>query len=220
MKKLIYSLMVMFAASVVTSCDKLVDVGILPEPTKYFIEMNMTYDDWELDNTFISTYNEWYWNIVNGDTLEFRVKENYDGKEEQTNFKLTRHNVPIPCNNEDEIHNVYLDFALSLQDIPLEEGTKYYFGDVEGVDTSDGVVASGHISMWGSMELQNSTIGWMKFTRLELTHDNDEGYADAYEIDLEFEFEVRDPETGEITLKVENGKVISNPGQWEVKYTY
>jgi hypothetical protein len=41
--------------------------------------------------------------------------------------------------------------------------------------------------------------------------------ADDYEIDLEFAFEVKDPETGEITLKVENGKVLANPGQWEVK---
>lgn len=178
--------------------------------------MNMTYDDWGLDNTFISTYQEWYWNIVNGDTLEFNVKENYDGKEWLTLFRLTRHNVPIPCNNEDKIHNVYLDFALSLQDISLQKGTKYYFGDVDGVDTSDGVVVSGRISMWGNMELQNSTSGWMKFARIELTHDNDEGYADDYEIDLEFAFEVKDPETGEITLKVENGNVFKNPGKWIV----
>ena len=215
MKK-IFTLLALVVAVVMTSCDKLVEVGILPEPTKYFIEMNMTYDDWGLDNTFISTYQEWYWNIVNGDTLEFNVKENYDGKEWLTLFRLTRHNVPIPCNNEDEIHNVYLDFALSLQDISLQKGTKYYFGDVDGVDTSDGVVVSGRISMWGGMELQNSTSGWMKFARIELTHDNDEGYADDYEIDLEFAFEVKDPETGEITLKVENGKIIANPGQWAV----
>ena len=79
MKKLMFSLMVMIAASVMTSCQKLQQIGALPEPTKYFIEMNMTYDDWGFDNTFISTYNEWYWNVVNGDTLEFKVKENYDG---------------------------------------------------------------------------------------------------------------------------------------------
>ena len=217
MKKLIFSLMVLVAASTMTSCEKLQQIGALPEPTKYFIEMNMTYDDWELDNTFISTYNEWYWNVVNGDTLEFKVKENYDGKEGLTTFMLTRHNVPIPCNNEDEVREVYIGFGLRLQDIPLQKDTKYYFGDVEGVDTSDGVVASGHISMWGGMELQKSTLGWIKFTRLELTHDNDEGFADDYEIDLEFAFEVKDPETGEVTLKVENGKILNNPGEWMVR---
>ncbi len=217
MKKLIYSLVVLVAASTMTSCEKLQQIGALPEPTKYFIEMNMTYDDWELDNTFISTYNEWYWNVVNGDTLEFKVKENYDGKEGLTTFMLTRHNVPIPCNNEDEVREVYIGFGLRLQDIPLQKDTKYYFGDVEGVDTSDGVVASGHISMWGGMELQKSTLGWIKFTRLELTHDNDEGFADDYEIDLEFAFEVKDPETGEVTLKVENGKILNNPGEWMVR---
>ena len=61
-----------------------------------------------------------------------------------------------------------------------------------------------------------STSGWIKFTRLELTHDNDEGFADDYEIDFEFEFEVKDPETGEVTLKVENGKILNNPGKWKV----
>ena len=212
MKKM-FTLLALVVAVVMTSCDKLVEVGILPEPTKYFIEMNMTYDDWGLDNTFVSTYNEWYWNVVNGDTLEFKLKENYDG---QTNFTLTRHNVPIPCNNEDEVHYVYIGFGLSLQDIPLQKDTKYYFGDVEGVDTSDGVITSGHISMWGSMELQKATLGWMKFTRLERTHDNDEGPTYDYEIDFEFEFEVKDPETGEVTLKVENGKVFKNPGKWTV----
>ena len=217
MKKLVYCLVVLVAASTMTSCEKLQQIGALPEPTKYFIEMNMTYDDWGLDNTFISTYNEWYWNVVNGDTLEFKVKENYDGKEGLTTFMLTRHNVPIPCNNEDEVHEVNIGFGLRLQDIPLQKDTKYYFGDVEGVDTSDGVVASGHISMWGGMELQKSTLGWIKFTRLELIHDNDEGYADDYEIDFEFEFEVKDPETGEVTLKVENGKILNNPGEWMVR---
>ena len=211
MKKL-FALLALVVVVVMTSCDKLVEIGVLPEPTKYFIEMNMTYDDWGLDNTFISTYQEWYWNIVNGDTLEFNVKENYDGKEWLTLFRLTRHNVPIPCVTQ----NVFIDYHLRLQDIPLEKGIKYYFGDVDGVDTSDGVVVSGRISMWGNMELQNSTSGWMKFARIELTHDNDEGYADDYEIDLEFAFEVKDPETGEITLKVENGKIIANPGQWAV----
>ena len=58
MKRFILYLVVMFAASVMTSCEKLREIGVLPEPTKYFIEMNMTYDDWGFDNTFISTYNE------------------------------------------------------------------------------------------------------------------------------------------------------------------
>lgn len=204
----------MVAVCSITSCDKLVEVGVLPEPTKYFIEMNMTYDDWGLDNTFISTYTEDRYNPIR-ETLDFSIKETYDNRR-LILFELTRENVPIPCNNEDEVHEVYIGFGLRLQDTPLQKDTKYYFGDVEGVDTSDGVVASGHISMWGGMELQKSTLGWIKFTCLELIHDNDEGYADDYKIDFEFEFEVKDPETGEITLKVENGKVIANPGQWQV----
>ena len=214
MKKIAYSLMVMIATSMMTSCNKLVEIGILPEPTKYFIEMNMTYDDWGLDNTFISTYTEEKYNPIR-ETLDFSIQETYDNGR-LILFGLTRENVPIPCNNDDETHKVYIVFGLSLQDIPLEEGTKYYFGNVEGIDTSDGVVASGNISMYGGMELQKSTSGWMKFTSLELTHDNAEGYADDYEIDLEFEFEVRDPETSDITLKVENGKILNNPGKWKV----
>ena len=217
MKKLFICLMAIVSASVITSCDKLRELGILSEPTKYFIEMNMTYEPFGLDNTFVSTFTEWYWNPVNGETLEFKIIENYDHSEGITYFHLKRPDIPIPCYIDDVEHYVTISFSLQLQDTALKEDTKYYFGDVADVDVGDGIIASdGRISMWGYTELMNSTSGWIKFTRLELTHDNDEGYADDYEIDLEFEFEVRDPETGEITLKVENGKVFNNPGERKV----
>ncbi|MBO5901371.1 MAG: hypothetical protein J6Q36_03020, partial [Alistipes sp.] len=64
MKKLVYCLMAMFAASVVTSCEKLREIGVLPEPTKYPIEMYVTSSKWGLDKTFISYDSEWYWNPV------------------------------------------------------------------------------------------------------------------------------------------------------------
>ena len=224
MKRLIYSLMVLVAASTMTSCDKLVDVGILPEPTKYPIEMYVTSSKWGLDKTFISCDSEWYWNPVNGDTLEFRIIE----KEGLICFGMERLNIMIPY-KDGESRPTSFNINIYLQDIPLEENIKYYVGDTDGIDISDGIPASNYIDSFGTnvsyMALNMSgvsgydmsTSGWLKFTRLELTHDNDEGYADDYEIDLEFEFEVKDPETGEVTLKVENGKVLANPGQWEVK---
>ena len=226
MKRSIICLMAMVAASVVTSCDKLVEIGVLPEPTKYPIEMYVTSSKWGLDKTFISCDSEWYWNPVNGDTLEFRILENRN--KGFICFGLERLNIMIPY-KDGESRPTSFNIRIYLQDIPLKENIKYYVGDTDGIDISDGIPASNYIDSFGTnvsyMALNMSgvsgydmsTSGWIKFTRLELIHDNDEGFADYYEIDFEFEFEVKDPETGEITLKVENGKVIANPGQWEVK---
>ena len=69
MKKLIFSIMAMVAASVVTSCDKLVEIGVLPEPTKYFIEMNMTYDE------FLEAFGEGFLEI-SVDYIPFSVFSN------------------------------------------------------------------------------------------------------------------------------------------------
>ena len=224
MKRLIYSLMVLVAASTMTSCEKLQQIGALPEPTKYPIEMYVTSSKWGLDKTFISYDSEWYWNPVNGDTLEFRIIEN----EGLICFGMERLNIMIPY-KDGESRPTSFNIGIYLQDIPLEENIKYYVGDTDGIDISDGIPASNYIDSFGTnvsyMALNMSgvsgydmsTSGWIKFTRLELIHDNDEGYADDYEIDFEFEFEVKDPETGEITLKVENGKVLNNPGKWKVQ---
>ena len=228
MKKLIYCLMAMFAASVVTSCEKLREIGVLPEPTKYPIEMYVTSSKWGLDKTFISYDSEWYWNPVNGDTLEFRITENFNRKEGLICFGMERLNIMIPY-KDGESRPTTFNITIYLQDIPLEENIKYYVGDTDGIDISDGIPASNYIDSFGTnvsyMALNMSgvsgydmsTSGWIKFTRIELIHDNDEGYADDYEIDFEFEFEVKDPETGEVTLKVENGKILNNPGEWMVR---
>ena len=227
MKKLIYCLMAMFAASVVTSCEKLREIGALPEPTKYPIEMYVTSSKWGLDKTFISCDSEWYWNPVNGATLEFRITENFNRNEGLICFGMERLNIMIPY-KDGESRPTRFNIGIYLQDIPLKENIKYYVGDTDGIDISDGIPVSNYIDSFGTnvsyMALNMSgvsgydmsTSGWIKFTRLELIHDNDEGFADDYEIDFEFEFEVKDPETGEITLKVENGKVLNNPGKWKV----
>ena len=217
--------MAIVAASVMTSCEKLQQIGALPEPTKYPIEMYVTSSKWGLDKTFISYDSEWYWNPVNGDTLEFRIMENRN--KGLICFGMERLNIMIPY-KDGELRPTRFHIGIYLQDIPLEENIKYYVGDTDGIDISDGIPASNYIDSFGTnvsyMALNMSgvsgddmsTSGWIKFTRLELTHDNDEGFADDYEIDLEFEFEVKDRETGEITLKVENGKILNNPGKWKV----
>ena len=227
MKKIAYSLMALVAVSVITSCEKLQQIGALPEPTKYPIEMYIISPKWGLDNTFISCDSEWYWNPVNGDTLEFRITENFNRKEGLICFGMERLNIMIPY-KDGESRPTSFNINIYLQDIPLEENIKYYVGDTDGIDISDGIPASNYIDSFGTnvsylalnmsgvSGYDKSSSGWIKFTRLELIHDNDEGYADDYEIDFEFEFEVKDPETGEVTLKVENGKVLNNPGKWKV----
>lgn len=217
MKKIITVLVVAFSC-VLTSCDKLKELGII-DSTKYFIEMKLTYDEWGFEDTFISTYTEYQFNPVRGDTLSGRVYEETPYEDVITTFDLQRENVPIRINDNSTLH-VYIGFKLFLQDIPLVEGEKYYFGDVNGIDTSDGVVVpnlynpmfNSSIAMWGAMDFQMSTFGWIKFTRIDINST----YQFDNAIDLEFEFEVKDPETGEITFKVEDGKIFDNPVKWTI----
>ena len=217
MKKIITVLVVAFSC-VLTSCDKLEELGII-DPTKYFIEMELTFDEWELENATISTYTDFTFNPVSGENMRFMIMENYnyDGR---TRFELSRDDIPIYC-KDNQLKELGLGFSLFLRDIPLIEGVKYYLGDVDEINTSDGVVVPDEdswtisgIRMWGDgIRTQRSTFGWMKFTRIEYVSKD---HYTGYEIDLEFEFEVKDPETGEITLKVENGKIFDNPGRWTV----
>ena len=228
MKRCLFCAAALALSYVTTSCDKLEDLGILPESQKYHIEMGITWQEWGLYKTFISNDTEWYWNIVTGDTLEFHITENNGGVEGLTTFGLTRRYISIPC-DDSVTREAVLSMRLYLQDIKLEEGVKYYFGDTEERDISDGVCASTYtdnygteissyiaLNMRGYTGYNSSTLGWVKFTKIELTHDNDEGFADAYDIDLQFGFEVKDPETGEIIQMVEHGNIIKNPGTWEV----
>ena len=170
----------MFAASTMTSCEKLRELGVLPEPTKYPIEMYVTSSKWGLDKTFISYDSEWYWNPVNGDTLEFRIMENRN--KGLICFGMERLNIMIPY-KDGELRPTRFHIGIYLQDIPLEENIKYYVGDTDGIDISDGIPASNYIDSFGTnvsyMALNMSgvsgydmsTSGWIKFTRLELIHE-------------------------------------------------
>lgn len=229
MKRFLFCAVALALSLTTTSCEKLENMGILPESKKYHIEMGVTWQEWGLYKSFISNDTEWYWNIVTGDTLEFHITENNGGVEGLTTFGLTRRYISIPC-NDSVAREAVLSMRLYLQDIKLAEGVKYYFGDTEDRDISDGICASTYtdnygteissyiaLNMRGYTGYNSSTFGWVKFTRIELTHDNDDGFADYYEIDLQFEFEVKDPETGEITQKVEYGNILKNPGDWVVR---
>ena len=225
MKKFTLYLLAMVAASVMTSCDKC-NEPICTKPnhnhTKSPIEMYVTCPDWSLYNEYIGTpYLKTEYPIIHDTyTGEFGLSYNYDGMAGVTKFTLNRQSLILegPYGTE----KLQITFRLYLpSDIPLELNKKYYFGNVEGVNTTDGVVVpncadkSGYelenrIILEKKVEYFESTYGWMMFTRLDEVK-QDVNHKD-YMMNMEFEFVTLDEESGEELIRVENGKIEDNPG--------
>ena len=225
MKKLIYCLMALVAASVMTSCDKC-NEPICTKPnhnhTKSPIEMYVTCPEWGLENQYIGTpYLKTHYPIIHDTyTGEFGLNYNYEGMLGQTKFSLYRETLILETPNGAEELDVL--FYLCLPgDIPFELNKKYYFGNVEGVNTDDGVVVSNcansngyvrenQIRLDRKVEYFESTYGWMMFTRFDEVK-QDVNHKD-YMMNMEFEFVTLDEESGEELIRVERGKIEDNPG--------
>ena len=225
MKKFTLYLLAMVAASVMLSCDKC-NEPICTKPnhnhTKSPIEMYVTCPDWSLYNEYIGTpYLKTEYPIIHDTyTGEFGLSYNYDGMAGVTKFTLNRQSLILegPYGTE----KLQITFRLYLpSDIPLELNKKYYFGNVEGVNTADGVVVpncadkSGYelknrIILEKKIEYFESTYGWMMFTRLDEVK-QDVNHKD-YMMNMEFEFVTLDEESGEELIRVERGKIEDNPG--------
>ena len=118
----------------------------------------------------------------------------------------------------DKIREAQITLSLLLpSDIPFELNTKYYFGDVEGINTDDGVVVPESTDGWYSSKISLSfmgcwfeaTYGWMMFTRLdEVSRDENRTHS---MLNMEFGFEGID-NTGEHPVTVVGGKIVGNPG--------
>ena len=225
MRKIIFSLMAMVAASVMTSCDKC-NEPICTKPnhnhTKSPIEMYVTCPEWGLENQYIGTpYLKTHYPIIH-DTYSgnFGLNYNYDGMLGQTKFSLNRETLILETPNGAE--ELDISFYLCLpSDIPFELNKKYYFGNVEGVKTDDGVVVSNcansngyvrenQIRLDRKVEYFESTYGWMMFTRFDEVK-QDVNIKD-YMMNMEFEFVTLDEESGEVLIRVERGKIEDNPG--------
>ena len=215
----------MVAASVMTSCDKC-NEPICTKPnhnhTKSPIEMYVTCPEWGLENQYIGTpYLKTHYPIIH-DTYsgEFGLNYNYDGMLGQTKFSLNRETLILETPNGAE--ELDISFYLCLpSDIPFELNKKYYFGNVEGVKTDDGVVVSNcansngyvrenQIRLDRKVEYFESTYGWMMFTRFDEVK-QDVNIKD-YMMNMEFEFVTLDEESGEELIRVERGKIEDNPG--------
>ena len=225
MKKFTLYLLAMVAASVMLSCDKC-NEPICTKPnhnhTKSPIEMYVTCPEWGLENQYIGTpYLKTHYPIIH-DTYsgEFGLNYNYDGMLGQTKFSLNRETLILETPNGAE--ELDISFYLCLpSDIPFELNMKYYFGNVEGVKTDDGVVVSNcansngyvrenQIRLDRKVEYFESTYGWIMFTRFDEVK-QDVNHKD-YMMNMEFEFVTLDEESGEELIRVERGKIEDNPG--------
>lgn len=225
MKKFTLSLWAMLTAIVMTSCDKC-NEPICTKPnhnhTKSPIEMYVTCPEWSLYNEYIGTpYLKTEYPIIHDTyTGEFGLSYNYDGMAGVTKFTLNRQSLILERPNDYE--KLEITFRLYLpSDIPLELNKKYYFGNVESVNTADGIVVpdcadtngyewKNRIILEKKVEYFESTYGWMMFTRLDEVK-QDVNHKD-YMMNMEFEFVTLDEESGEELIRVENGKIEDNPG--------
>ena len=224
-----YEAMRRFIFNIVAICSVLLFVGCdeCDEPfctnskhnhTKSLIEMYVTSESLGLDNAHIYTpYLKTEYQLI-GDsyTGEFAMVRNLNLQSGVTYFRAHREELKYVA--PDKIREAQITLSLLLpSDIPFELNKKYYFGDVEGINTDDGVVVPESTDGWYESKIVlvymgywlESTSGWMMFTRLDEVS-RDENRTRSM-LNMEFGFEGRD-NTGEHTVTVEGGRIVGNPG--------
>ena len=222
MKKLIYSLMLLALPLIVTSCSKCDEPFCTKKNhnhTKSLIEMYITSESLGLDNIYLhSPYLRTRHQLLYDYLLpsgEFGIRYNLDRQTGVTVFGLYREELKYVV-TKNEVYEAQIGMELLLpSDIPLELNKKYYFGNVEGVNTDDGVVVPDsqyqyystgiHLSFMGHNF--KSTHGWMMFTRLDEVSRNEDGTLNI--LDMRFGFVAN---SDEHTIIVEDGRIEDNPG--------
>ena len=215
--------------NIVTMCSVLLFVGCskCDEPfctnpkhnhTKSLIEMYVTSESLGLDNIHLYTpyLKTKYQPIGDSYTGEFVMTRNLDLNTGVTYFSGYREELKYVAPDKTREAQISLKLLLP-SDIPFELNKKYYFGDIAGINTDDGVVVPESTYSWYSSEISlyfmgcsfESTYGWMMFTCLdEVSRDE---HRTRSMLNMEFGFEGID-RTGEHTLTVEGGKIVGNPG--------
>ena len=222
MKKLIYSLMLLALPLIVTSCSECDEPFCTKKNhnhTKSLIEMYITSESLGLDNIYLhSPYLRTRHQLLYDYLLpsgEFGINYNLDRQTGVTFFGLYREELKYVV-TKNEVYEAQIGMKLLLpSDIPLELNKKYYFGNVEGVNTDDGVVVPDsqyqyystgiHLSFMGHNF--KSTHGWMMFTRLDEVSRNEDGTLNI--LDMRFGFVAN---SDEHTIIVEDGRIEDNPG--------
>lgn len=222
MKKLRFSLMLLALPLIATSCEECDEPFCTKKNhnhTKSLIEMYITSESLGLDNIYLhSPYLRTRHQLLYDYLLpsgEFGINYNLDRQTGVTFFGLYREELKYVV-TKNEVYEAQIGMELLLpSDIPLELNKKYYFGNVEGVNTDDGVVVPDsqyqhysngiHLSFMGHNF--KSTHGWMMFTRLDEVSRNEDGTLNI--LDMRFGFVAN---SDEHTIIVEDGRIEDNPG--------
>ena len=186
--------------------------------TKSLIEMYITSESLGLDNIYLhSPYLRTRHQLLYDYLLpsgEFVINYNLDRQTGVTRFGLYREEIKYVTTSK--IYEANIDIELILpSDIPLELNKKYYFGDVEGVNTDDGVIVPESQYRFYDSKIEfsfmgnyfESTYGWIMFTRLDEVS-RDEDWTQNI-LDMKFGFVAN---SDEHTITVEGGRIEDNPG--------
>lgn len=222
MKKLIFSLLLLALPLIVTSCEECDEPFCTRKShnhTRSLIEMYITSESLGLDNAhiyspYLRTRHQLLYDYLLPDG-EFVIHYNLDHQTGVTLFGLYREELKYVV-TKNEVYEAQIDIDLLLpSDIPLEINQKYYFGNVEGVNTDDGVVVPDsqykhcsngiHLSFMGHNF--EATHGWMMFTRLDEVSRDEDWTRNI--LDMRFGFVAN---SDEHTIIVEDGRIEDNPG--------
>lgn len=221
MKRFIFNIVAICSVLLFVGCSKC-DEPFCTNPkhnhTKSLIEMYVTSEGLGLDNIHLYTpyLKTKYEPIGDNYTGKFRMTYNLERKTGITYFSGHREELKYVA--PDKIREARIDLQLLLpSDIPFELNKRYYFGELDGVNTDDGVVVPESTEKWYSCGIYltfmgcwfESTYGWMMFTRLdEVSREENRTYS---MLNMEFGFVGKD-RGSEHTIIVEGGKIVDNPG--------
>ena len=221
MKKLMYGFLLLAFSIMTTSCEKCDEPFCTRKShnhTKSLIEMYITSESLVLDNIYLhSPYLRTRHQLLYDYLLpsgEFVINYNLDRQTGVTRFGLYREEIKYVTTSK--IYEANIDIELILpSDIPLELNKKYYFGDVEGVNTDDGVIVPESQYRFYNSKIEfsfmgnyfESTYGWIMFTRLDEVS-RDEDWTPNI-LDMKFGFVAN---SDEHTITVEGGRIEDNPG--------
>lgn len=216
-----YGFLLLAFSIMTTSCEKCDEPFCTRKShnhTKSLIEMYITSESLGLDNIYLhSPYLRTRHQLLYDYLLpsgEFVINYNLDRQTGVTRFGLYREEIKYVTTSK--IYEANIDIELILpSDIPLELNKKYYFGDVEGVNTDDGVIVpESQYRLYNSkIEFSfmgnyfESTYGWIMFTRLDEAS-RDEDWTPNI-LDMKFGFIAN---SDEHTITVEGGRIEDNPG--------
>lgn len=216
-----YGFLLLAFSIMTTSCEKCDEPFCTRKNhnhTKSLIEMYITSESLGLDNIYLhSPYLRTRHQLLYDYLLpsgEFVINYNLDRQTGVTRFGLYREEIKYVTTSK--IYEANIDIELILpSDIPLELNKKYYFGDVEGVNTDDGVIVPESQYRFYDSKIEfsfmgnyfESTYGWIMFTRLDEVS-RDEDWTPNI-LDMKFGFVAN---SDEHTITVEGGRIEDNPG--------